>query len=298
MARNTMYLPLFINGTSRNALNNFITPKANFEAQLVFSNTVSHDKTAIITSPNNSSSILSNCDLSSSNLSSVYGQFQNGRYSKVLGVIGPFAELNKDLEEALNSNFSHKKHLVPLIPDLFVGGLIQAKSFVLMITSCELYARDANIDEHLESNRGTFPYIFEAESRRYNGVIIKVTQQSDGGAIINNPQFGTTQFNLLVTGSLVLFPHISNTTSIWPSCNSFLVNEKLNECALLFPEKNTQKFMTQFADASHISSKTPKIEDVRQLTTLLQHPSKHFNYLSHLLEDRLLYPATKFILSK
>ncbi|ORE09535.1 hypothetical protein BCV72DRAFT_194462, partial [Rhizopus microsporus var. microsporus] len=64
---------------------------------------------------------------------------------------GPFVKLNRDLEEALGCSFSHRKHLLSLIPALFVGGVIQAKNFVLMITSCELYARDANIDEHLES---------------------------------------------------------------------------------------------------------------------------------------------------
>lgn len=57
---------------------------------------------------------------------------------------------------------------------LFVGGVTQSKKIALMITSCEIYARDANIDEHLESNCSTFPYTFEANSRRYEGITIKI----------------------------------------------------------------------------------------------------------------------------
>jgi hypothetical protein len=95
MARNTMYLLLFINGPSRNTLNSFITSNANFEAQLVSSGT-----------------------------------------------------------DSCNNNLQ-----VPFIAP---------------------------------------------------------NKQSDGGAIINKLQFGTTQFNLLVMGSLVLYPHLSNTTSIGP----------------------------------------------------------------------------------
>lgn len=72
----------------------------------------------------------------------------------------------------------------------------------------------------------------------------------------------------------------------------------MNESALFFSEKKKQQFMTRFSDVSNVSSKVPKIEDVRQLTTLLQYHSTYLNFRSHLLEDQLLHPATIFTLSK
>lgn len=117
-----------------------MTPKSSFEAQLLFSSADSSLNISTTTKPNNTSS----------NLSSLCSKIQNRRFPKVLGIIGPFAELSKDLEEALNCDFSCPKYLLTFIPDLFVGGI------VLIVTSCELYARDANIDERLESNRNKY----------------------------------------------------------------------------------------------------------------------------------------------
>lgn len=47
-----------------------------------------------------------------------------------------------------------------------------------------------------------------------------------------------------------------------------------------------------FADVSNVSPKIPKIEDVRQLTTLLQYPSAYLNYRTHIIEYRVLQPGT------
>ncbi|KAI8095354.1 hypothetical protein BDF21DRAFT_393680 [Thamnidium elegans] len=65
-----------------------------------------------------------------------------------------------------------------------------------------------------------------------------------------------------------------------------------------YKEKNVQNFMAEVTDPSAICSKIPNIEHVRQITTLLHHHSSYLNYRSHLLKDRISYPATILTLSK
>lgn len=59
--------------------------------------------------------------------------------------IGPFREVYKDLKEAVNCGFPQKQHLLALITGLFVGAVIQAKNFALLITS---YKGDPSVPYH------------------------------------------------------------------------------------------------------------------------------------------------------
>lgn len=190
------------------------------------------------------------------------------------------------------------KSIFSYTPDLFIGCIVQSKKFSLMIASCEVYARDANIDKHLDCYESNFPYVVNAKTRKYKRVMVNILNRSDRGAIINKLQIGTTQFDLLITGSLLLQPLHSNAVSVGPRCNSYIVNKNLSMSSLLLIEKRAELYLKKYDDISRLVSKEINIEDVRQLFTLFQHPSTYLNYRSHLLEGRLTRPATIFTLSK
>ncbi|KAI9272184.1 hypothetical protein EDC94DRAFT_580640 [Helicostylum pulchrum] len=289
ITNNNLALPLFINNSSKKAITDFIAPNCNFEAQFIFDNDFTRTNTTTTTAVNS---------YTNNNLAVLGSKIQSSRFPKVLSLLGPYIELDKDVDDAMNSDVSCKKNLFPIIPDLFVGSILQGNDFALLITTIEVYARDANVDEHLESNGSTFPSELGSNRRRYNGFISQVVRQSDGGGIISKLQFGTTQFNLLVTGSLVVFPHVSNSTSVGPTCNTFIAGIDVTNCLLFFPKKNVEKFMAEVNNSSITCSKTPNVEHVRQVTTLLDHHSSYLNYRSNLFKDRALHPATIFTLSK
>lgn len=210
---NNLALPLFINNSSKKAITDFIAPNCNFEVQFIFDN---DSTTALNNYTNNGLAVLGS-------------KIQSSRFPKVLSLLGPYIELDKDVDDVMNSDMSCKKNFFPIIPDLFVGSILQGNDFALLIMTIKVYARDANVDKHLESNRSTFPSELESDRRRYNGFISQAVRQSDGGGIISKLQFGTTQFNLLVTGSLVVFPHASNSTSVGPTGNTFIAGPRLTK---------------------------------------------------------------------
>ncbi|KAI9271192.1 hypothetical protein EDC94DRAFT_493362, partial [Helicostylum pulchrum] len=82
---------------------------------------------------------------------------QNSRCPMILSSLGPYVEFSVELETLLNSDFPCRQHLLCIVPDLFIGCIIQGKNFAVLVTTIEVYFRDANIDERLESNRSTFP---------------------------------------------------------------------------------------------------------------------------------------------
>ncbi|KAL9539981.1 hypothetical protein MBANPS3_009954 [Mucor bainieri] len=107
----------------------------------------------------------------------------------------------------------------------------------------------------------------------------------------------TKQFNVLVTASLLLRPTSTEAASVGPSCHPALINEEMSFACLLVREAKKDEFLSQIG-AKSTSQPTIDLENVRQLTTLPNHPSTYLAFRSHLVTTRLLYSATIFTLSK
>ncbi|GAA5800036.1 hypothetical protein HPULCUR_005458 [Helicostylum pulchrum] len=142
------------------------------------------------------------------------------------------------------------------------------------------------------------PTLMNAWNQTEVPFLVPLMLDSDGGGVISKLELSSTQFNLLVTGSLVIYPHVSNTTSIGPTCNTFIANEDLKDCMLFFSEAKVEKLMNEFKNPLSINAKTANTENIRQPTTLLQHRTTYLGFRAHLFDDRLLHSATIFTLSK
>lgn len=115
--RNTLHLPIFTNISFQQAFDELFSNSNThqFDASLVFSSTENNEHFPS-THSTTSTAI---------NLSNLNYNIQRSRFPRVASLIGPYEEMTLDLENALNCDMTNRKYLLNLIPDLYVGSIIQ-----------------------------------------------------------------------------------------------------------------------------------------------------------------------------
>ncbi|OAD00491.1 C2H2-type zinc finger transcription factor [Mucor lusitanicus CBS 277.49] len=210
----TTYLPMFINQEA-----------APLVSDLSFTGTIiSHSSKS-----NNNESLIQNAGLNF------------GYYAKIDESIGPFIEHGASNDEPF-LRIENTIESISRVPPLFTGAIIADSTFTYIITSCEVYGRDATIDDHLENQGDSFPHAFDPVSRRYEDMKILVDKQSDGGGIINKLIIGTAHFNLLITGGFLLHPVSANAAAAGPTTHPYLINRDLNHASLYYREEHLDRF--------------------------------------------------------
>lgn len=121
--------------------------------------------------------------------SAIHKAIQCSQFPKMNSRIGSFEEISSGLLELMNAEHTRFKS----IAELMVGAIMHTSNVNMITTSCEVYARDASIDKHLQSNSTTFPNEYNADERRYKILVITVLEQTDGGKMISKLQLDTTK---------------------------------------------------------------------------------------------------------
>lgn len=77
---------------------------------------------------------------------------QRNRFPILNSVLGAYEEITEDFFTAFNHCISERQHLLSLNAEVITDAIIQTPNAYLIITTCELYSHDTNIDEHLHAN--------------------------------------------------------------------------------------------------------------------------------------------------
>lgn len=100
---------------------------------------------------------------------------------------------------------------------------------------------------------------------------------------------GTKKFNILITGSLMIYPTCDSSVIFGPQCQPLLQNQNLNTSCLFFQKNKIEKF-------GENTSQVNKSSLCRQLNSAFTHKSTYLCYRSNLFENNLRQPATLFTL--
>lgn len=132
--KTTLYLPIFMHEDSKLPLKQLVDVSLPFSSTVVFSRDDQH------------STLISQYTTHSA--SSIGKIIQQSRFPTLNSSMGVYKEIS--LLTGFNQDFSPKQNLLLSISALLTGSIIHTVNTTLIITTCEIYSRDANIDGHLQ----------------------------------------------------------------------------------------------------------------------------------------------------
>ncbi|CAO0793563.1 unnamed protein product [Mucor circinelloides] len=85
---------------------------------------------------------------------------ENSKYPGLVDALGPYVPLNAQIEEFLSGNN------ITSISKLFPGSLITTNDYLLLLVTCEVYARDRSADLHAEKTGASFPEKLDTKKKK------------------------------------------------------------------------------------------------------------------------------------
>lgn len=198
--------------------------------------------------------------------------------------LGAYAAITKDIETRLNSDSSD----ISLAANLFVGCLICVENLVVCCVTIEVYNREFSNDVHAERFKISYPELIDRGDRYYEGIKTLVIEEKNGKQTMRKLIIGTTQFNLLVTCTVLLSDTSDQFVSVGPSCHQTLHYTNLQCAQILLRETHIDSYMQNQALKHH------RHTHCRQLLSAFDHKSTYFTYRASIFSDFLLLPQTVF----
>ncbi|EPB83140.1 hypothetical protein HMPREF1544_10125 [Mucor circinelloides 1006PhL] len=144
------------------------------------------------------------------------------KYAGLVDALGLYVPLNAQIEEFLSGNN------ITSISKLFPGSLITTNDYLLLLVTCEVYARDGLVDLYAEKTGASFPEKLDTKKRQYATIKLCTITESDGGAALHKLIFGCKKFNVLVTGSLLVSKTHNEVKFDPPQCHKTVLESDLN----------------------------------------------------------------------
>lgn len=109
---------------------------------------------------------------------------------------GLYDSLPVEVANALNVDFRLHAIILQAIPELFTGAIVHNQKTLLMLT-CEVYCRNAQLDKHVESSGRSLPPPGPS-------VVCLILEDLDGHGLKRKLVVGTLTINVFCTSSAVL----------------------------------------------------------------------------------------------
>lgn len=161
--------------------------------------------------------------------------------------LGAYNSITEDIETRLNSDSSD----IGLAANLFVGCLICVENLVVCCVTIEVYNREFSNDVHAECFKISYPELIDRGDRYYEGIKTLVTKEKNGKQTMKKLIIGTTQFNLLVTRTVLLSDTCDQFVFVGPSCHQTLHYTNLQYAQILFRETHFDSYMQNKALKHH-----------------------------------------------
>ncbi|KAG1081384.1 hypothetical protein G6F42_022970 [Rhizopus arrhizus] len=155
---------------------------------------------------------------------------ENSKYAGLVDALGLYVPLNAQIEEFLSGNN------ITSISKLFPGSLITTNDYLLLLVTCEVYARDGLVDLYAEKTGASFPEKLDTKKRQYATIKLCTITESDGGAALHNIFIRGVTINEMV-GPEAFARSLTTTaapTALFQTCRKCLQFESLLEALVLF----------------------------------------------------------------
>lgn len=137
-------------------------------------------------------------------------------FEKKLGAY--YVAITEDIETRINSDLSDFN----LAANLFDGCLLYVENLIVCCATIEVYGREFSNDVHAERFKVSYPELIDHGDRYYNGIKTLVIEEKNGKQTMKKLIIGTTQFNLLVTCTILLSDPCDQFVSVGPLCHQSL----------------------------------------------------------------------------
>jgi hypothetical protein len=146
-----------------------------------------------------------------------------------MDTFGPFVKADDNLLRDVG-----KEEDLSKVIKLFPGGIISSEELTLFVISAEIYGRNGSEDAHAEKNGISFLESFDSENRRHDHMNICLITEGDLKNVLKKLTPGFINFNVLITGSLLVHSPDYGVMVFGPKTNDYIAKTelKLNNTSL------------------------------------------------------------------
>lgn len=198
--------------------------------------------------------------------------------------LGAHVAITEDIETRISSDLSD----LNLAANLFDGCLLYVENLIVCCATIEVYGSEFSNDVHAERFKISYPELIDRGDRYYNGIKTLVIEEKNGKQTMKKLIIGTTQFNLLVTCTVLLSDPCDQFVSVGPSCHQSLHHSNLKYAQILLRKTQIDNYIQNRA------IKNQRHTHCRQLLSAFNHKSTYYTYRTSIFSDFLLLPQTVF----